>query len=115
MVRKIAEHTAKHFDEFILDDFFFTSCKSDIEIKAKGTQSWTEYRLKLMTEAGRDLVLKPAKKVNPRVKVIIKYPNWYDHFQGLGFNWRKVPNSLTVSGRVPKQGTLPATSICRII
>ena len=85
MVQKIAEHTAKHFDEFILDDFFFTSCKSDIEIKAKGMQSWTDYRLKLMTEAGRDLVLKPAKKVNPQVKVIIKYPNWYDHFQGLGF------------------------------
>ena len=67
MVQKIAEHTAKHFDEFILDDFFFTSCKSDIEIKAKGAQSWTDYRLKLMTEAGRDLVLKPAKKVNPHV------------------------------------------------
>ena len=48
--------------------FFFTSCKSDIEIKAKGMQSWTDYRLKLMTEAGRDLVLKPAKKVNPQCK-----------------------------------------------
>ena len=91
MVQKIAEHTAKHFDEFILDDFFFTSCKSDIEIKAKGMQSWTDYRLKLMTEAGRDLVLKPAKKVNPQVKVIIKYPNWYDQFQGLGFNLEEGP------------------------
>lgn len=91
MEQKIAEHTAKHFDEFILDDFFFTSCKSDIEIKAKGMQSWTDYRLKLMTEAGRDLVLKPAKKVNPQVKVIIKYPNWYDHFQGLGFNLEEGP------------------------
>ena len=91
MVQKIAEHTAKHFDEFILDDFFFTSCKSDIEIKAKGMQSWTDYRLKLMTEAGRDLVLKPAKKVNPQIKVIIKYPNWYDHFQGLGFNLEEGP------------------------
>lgn len=91
MVQKIAEHTAKHFDEFILDDFFFTSCKSDIEIKAKGAQSWTDYRLKLMTEAGRDLVLKPARKVNPQVKVIIKYPNWYDHFQGLGFNLEEGP------------------------
>ena len=91
MVPKMAEPTAKHFDEFILDDFFFTSCKSDIEIKAKGMQSWTDYRLKLMTEAGRDLVLKPAKKVNPQVKVIIKYPNWYDHFQGLGFNLEEGP------------------------
>ena len=44
-----------------------------------------------MTEAGRDLVLKPAKKVNPQVKVIIKYPNWYDHFQGLGFNLEEGP------------------------
>ena len=91
MVQKIAEHTAKHFDEFILDDFFFTSSKSDIELKEKGMQSWTDYRLKLMTEAGRDLVLKPAKKVNPQVKVIIKYPNWYDHFQGLGFNLEEGP------------------------
>lgn len=90
-VQEIAEHTAKHFDEFILDDFFFTSCKSDIEIKAKGDMSWTEYRLKVMTEAGRNLVLKPAKKINPNVKVIIKYPNWYDHFQGLGFNLEEGP------------------------
>ena len=90
-VQEIAEHTAKHFDEFILDDFFFTSCKSDIEIKAKGEMSWTDYRLKVMTEAGRNLVLKPAKKVNPKVRVIIKYPNWYDHFQGLGFNLEEGP------------------------
>lgn len=92
IVREIAEHTAKHFDDFILDDFFFTSCKSDIEIKAKGNQSWTDYRLKLMTEAGRDLIMKPAKKVNPNVKVIIKYPNWYDHFQGLGFDLKNGPH-----------------------
>ncbi|MDR0538787.1 MAG: hypothetical protein LBH04_12210 [Tannerellaceae bacterium] len=85
-VQEIAEHTARHFDDFILDDFFFTSCKSDIEIKAKGAKSWTQYRTELMTEAGLNLVIKPAKKVNPKVKVIIKYPNWYDHFQGLGFN-----------------------------
>ncbi len=86
IVQQIAEHTAKHFDEFLLDDFFFTSCKSEAEIKAKGNKSWTQYRLELMNEAGRNLVVGPAKKVNPKVKVIIKYPNWYDHFQGLGFN-----------------------------
>jgi len=86
IVQQIAEHTAKHFDEFLLDDFFFTSCKSEAEIKAKGSKSWTQYRLELMNEAGRNLVVGPAKRVNPKVKVIIKYPNWYDHFQGLGFN-----------------------------
>lgn len=91
LVREIAEHTARHFDDFILDDFFFTSCKSDIEIKAKGNKSWTQYRTELMTEAGINLVIKPARKVNPNVKVIIKYPNWYDHFQGLGFDLNSGP------------------------
>lgn len=92
-VQQIAEHTAKHFDEFILDDFFFTSTKSEYDIKAmqKNKESWTDYRLRIMTESGCDLVLAPAKKVNPNVKVIIKYPNWYDHFQGLGFNLEKGP------------------------
>ncbi|WP_206082214.1 hypothetical protein [Maribellus sediminis] len=92
IVQQIAEHTARHFDDFILDDFFFTSCKSDIEIEAKGDMSWTEYRTKLMTKAGKELVLDPAKKVNPNVKVIIKYPNWYDHFQGLGFDLQNGPH-----------------------
>ena len=91
MVQKIAEVTARHFDEFLLDDFFFTSCKSEAEVKAKGTMSWTEYRLQLMNEAAKNLVLGPAKAVNPKVKVIIKYPNWYDHFQGLGFNLEDGP------------------------
>jgi len=86
LVQQIAEHTAKHFDDFILDDFFFTSCKSDIEIKAKGNKTWTQYRMDLLTEAGMNLVIKPSRKVNPNVKIIIKYPNWYDHFQGLGFS-----------------------------
>jgi hypothetical protein len=90
-VQEIAEYTAKHFDEFILDDFFFTSCKCDLCIKAKGEMSWTDYRLKLMTDAARDLVIGPAKAVNPRVKVVIKYPNWYEHFQGLGFNLETEP------------------------
>lgn len=85
-VQKVAETTARHFDEMLLDDFFFTSSKKDVEIAAKGDKSWTEYRLERMNEAGRNLVVGPAKAVNPKVKVIIKYPNWYDHFQGLGFN-----------------------------
>ena len=91
IVQQIAEHTAKHFDDYILDDFFFTSCKSDIEIKAKGNKSWTQYRTELLYEAGINLIIKPSKKVNPKVKIIIKYPNWYDHFQGLGFSLQTGP------------------------
>ncbi len=90
-VKRIAVFTARFFDDFILDDFFFIDLKNDDEIAAKGNKSWTEYRLKLMAEAGRELVVNPAKAVNPKVKVIIKYPNWYDHFHGLGFNLEEEP------------------------
>ena len=90
-LKEVVEFTARNFDEFILDDFFFTSCKADSAIQEKGTRSWTQYRLALMDEAGRNLVVGPAKAVNPKVQVIIKYPNWYDHFQNLGFNLETEP------------------------
>ncbi len=90
-VQKVVEHTARHFDEVILDDFFFTSCKTEVEIEAKGDRSWTEYRLALLDEVARNVILGPARAVNPNVKVIIKYPNWYEHFQGLGFNLETEP------------------------
>ena len=90
-VREIAEHTARHFDEFILDDFFFTSTKSVDDVRARGARSWTDYRLAIMEDAARNLVIGPAKRVNPKVKVVIKYPNWYDDFPALGFNLARGP------------------------
>ena len=90
-VKEIVEYTARHFNELILDDFFFTDCKCELCIKAKGNRSWTEYRLDLMTKAAKELVIDPAKAVNPNIKVVIKYPNWYDHFQGCGFNLETEP------------------------
>jgi hypothetical protein len=90
-VKEIAEYTARFFNEIILDDFFFTSCKCDLCIEAKKDRSWTEFRLDLMKNAAVDLVINPAKAVNPAVEVVIKYPNWYEHFQGLGFNLEAEP------------------------
>ncbi len=91
-VQRVVEFTAKHFDEVILDDFFFTSCKSPGEIAARGDRSWTEYRLELLDEMARNVIMAPARAVNPDVTVIVKYPNWYEHFQGLGFNLETGPD-----------------------
>src|SRR3954467_12606548 len=77
---------SRHFDQIILDDFFFYNTKSDSDIAAKGNRSWTQYRLERMRQIARDFVIAPAKAANPRVQVIIKYPNWYEHFQGTGFD-----------------------------
>jgi len=90
-VKEVAERAARHFDEFILDDFFFVNTKTDSDIAAKGSRSWTDFRLALMDDAGANLIVKAAKDVNPRIKVVIKFPNWYEHFQGLGFDLDKEP------------------------
>jgi hypothetical protein len=90
-VKQIAELTARHFDEIMLDDFFFNNTKRDSDIAAKGDQGWTEFRLKLMNQVARDLVLAPARAANPKVKVIIKFPNWYEHFQANGYDLDQEP------------------------
>ncbi len=84
--RRAVELAARHFDEVILDDFFFYNSKSDADIAARAGRGWTQYRLEKMREVAEDLVIKPARAVNPRVQMIIKYPNWYEHFQGLGYD-----------------------------
>ena len=37
------------------------------------------------------MIVKPAKAVNPKVKMVIKFPNWYEHFQGSGFDLEREP------------------------
>ena len=90
-VKHIAELTARHFDEIMLDDFFFNNTKYDSDIAAKGDQTWDAFRLKLMDGVSRDLVLDPARAANPRIKVIIKFPNWYEHFQANGYDLDQQP------------------------
>lgn len=86
LVKRVAELTARHFNEIILDDFFFNNTKRASDIAAKGDQSWTAFRLKLMDDVSRELVLGPARAVNPGVKIIIKFPNWYEHFAANGYD-----------------------------
>jgi len=90
-VKKVAERAARHFDEFILDDFFFNNTKLDSDIAAKGDRTWTAFRTDLMSEAAQTLIVNAAKAVNPKIKVVIKFPNWYEHFQGLGFDLAREP------------------------
>ena len=90
-VKGAAELAARHFDELIQDDFFFVTTKYDSDIAAKGDQSWTDFRLKLMDDAAENLIIKPARAINPGIKLVIKFPNWYEHFQGLGYDLEREP------------------------
>ena len=81
----IFSFTARLFDEIMIDDFFFTDCECSECAAAKGARSWREYREKLMLEVSRERVLGPARQANPRVKIILKYPQWYDMFHERGY------------------------------
>ncbi|MDE3201884.1 MAG: hypothetical protein KGN79_13295 [Acidobacteriota bacterium] len=91
LVKKMAELTARHFNEIILDDFFFYNTKTASDIAAKGDESWTSFRLRTMDKVAQDLVVNAARSVNPNVKVIIKFPNWYEHFQANGYDLDQEP------------------------
>jgi hypothetical protein len=90
-IQHAAELAARHFDEVIQDDFFFVNTRTDSDIAARGKRSWTQFRLDLMDDAAKNLIIKPARAVNPKVKLVIKFPNWYEHFQGLGYDLDQEP------------------------
>ena len=96
-LKEISEYTASQFDEFIIDDFFFTQCMCEDCIREKGKRSWKEFRLAKMLEVSENLIIKPAKKINPKINIIIKYPNWREGFQETGYNpgqQRKIFDSI---------------------
>ncbi|UJF31927.1 permease [Paenibacillus hexagrammi] len=89
--QEAVENAAAVFDEVIFDDFFFTNCGCDDCLARKGDRSWEEFRLELMTEVSENLIMKPARAVNPNSKMIIKFPNWNEAYQATGYNTEKQP------------------------
>jgi hypothetical protein len=44
-----------------------------------------------MDQVSAELVIGPARAVNPKVKIVIKFPNWYEYFQANGYDLDKQP------------------------
>ena len=82
---KIFEITASVFDVIMIDDFLFTECDCEDCVAARGDQTWSKFRCDLMVKVSRENIIKPAQAVNPKVKIIIKYPLWYDSFHERGY------------------------------
>ncbi len=85
-IRRIFEHTASLFDEIMIDDFLFTDCACPECRTARGDSAWADYRCRLMEQVSRDDILGAARAVNPKAKIIIKYPQWYDDFHNRGYD-----------------------------
>jgi len=84
-LKEISERTAKFFDEVILDDFYFTNCTCERCIREKGDRDWVSFRRELMKDVSKNLVVGPAKAVNPGVRMIVKYPNWRESYHFTGY------------------------------
>lgn len=99
-IKAIFEYTAGIFDEIMIDDFWFTDCacsecqaaRTAKTVTIGGTKhpvngdTWEDYRSELMVLLSREYVLGAARRVNPNVKLIIKYPQWYENFHTRGYD-----------------------------
>ncbi len=94
-LKEVSAFIGAHFDEFIIDDFFFTNCMCADCVREKerfnrenGIKdgSWEAYRLDLMRRVSEEDVIGPAKKANPKCRITIKYPNWAESYQETGYN-----------------------------
>ncbi len=99
-LQALFEYAARLFDEIMIDDFWFTDCRCaecDQARRARRvtvgdrtyavvSDTWEDYRAELMVRLSRDRVVDAARRVNPRCRLIIKYPQWYDQFHERGYD-----------------------------
>ncbi|HUX61600.1 MAG TPA: hypothetical protein VMV32_09850 [Ignavibacteriaceae bacterium] len=85
-LKKRMQALAQVFNKIILDDWLFTNATDPQSVADRGDQSWADYRTKLLLEKSKEYIIDPAKEVNPNVKVIIKYPNWYESHRLNGYD-----------------------------
>lgn len=94
-LRTVTAFLGRHFNEFIIDDFYFTNCTCETCRAGRDAfnvdhgitdGSWQAYRLDLMQRVSREYMIAPAKAVNPACSITIKYPNWAESYQETGYN-----------------------------
>lgn len=91
IVESSIQDLAEVFDEIIFDDFYFLNCRCEDCIKAKGTRTWSQFRLDQKREVTENLVVKVAHKANPECNVIVKFPQWYEAFNETGYDLKTDP------------------------
>lgn len=77
---------ARVFNDIIVDDFLCTSCRCARCKADKGRRDWPTYYGDLLADFAQSCIIRPAKEENPSVRLIIKYPQWYDRFHIFGYD-----------------------------
>lgn len=74
------------FDELVVDDFYCTMDASPESDQARAGREWGAYRRDLLTSLIAPLMIQPARQANPAVRMVIKFPQWYDGFHLYGYD-----------------------------
>ncbi|MBI4584953.1 MAG: hypothetical protein HY717_13150 [Planctomycetes bacterium] len=74
------------FDELIVDDFYCTADTSPESERARAERSWGEYRRDLLISLIDPVIVQPSRTAHPSVRLILKYPQWYDRFHKFGYD-----------------------------
>jgi hypothetical protein len=85
-VAQFFTENAPLFEELIVDDFYCTADTSPESVAARGDRSWGTYRRDLLVSLIEPMMLRPARETNPDVRLILKYPQWYDRFHLFGYD-----------------------------
>lgn len=90
-LERVCRAAARVFDAFVVDDFLCTQDDSPMSLEAKGDRDWGDYRRELITTVARDTIINPMREENPDIRLVIKYPQWYDRFHLFGYDVTTLP------------------------
>jgi hypothetical protein len=85
-LKKRMQSLAEVFDDIILDDWLFTTSTDEKSLDERGDLSWADYRTNLILKQSKKYIIDAAKEINPKAKVIIKYPDWYECHRQNGYD-----------------------------
>ena len=91
VLRDAVELSAKLFDELIIDDGLCIQCTCADCRRGRAGRTWEEYRRDLMLEVCREDIVAPCRAAKPDMRVILKFPQWYDRLHRFGYDTERQP------------------------
>jgi len=105
----ISRRVAAIFNEVLIDDFwnnycYCEGCLADFSRKIKQRitrkelvkamlsrdrnllRAWELYSRELLVEVSKNYVIKPAREMNPSIRIYLKFPEWYERFNHCGLD-----------------------------
>lgn len=85
-IRKLA----RVFDQVVIDDAFLTGCRCPMCREKRGERDWGVFRRELLCGVARRWMA-AAHQENPRVRLTVKFPQYYDRCQRFGYDQQRFP------------------------